>query len=125
MSGLTFKQKQELALLELSGTSMKTRNCFPPLHRLLNKLGVPLRPPHYSSFMNIVAGVTVSFGFIWGWLMHMTLWAGPGSTLLAALSKSLLIGLFLGLFLACFYRHGIIKHQLTPWDKLAMLEDSH
>ena len=115
---LTFEQRHALALAELAGTSMKTRACFPPVHRLAQRLGFRLRPPHYAPFRNVVATMALLFGLVFGTLMHYTLWAGMVTTLTSTLSKTLPLGIVLGLVQAAWYRHGFKKYKLTPWDAL-------
>jgi len=114
-----FTEKHTLALDELAKTGMKTRYCLPPVHRLLWRLGVKVRPPHYSSFVDIVTGIATLFTLMWGSLVSLVTGA-TGSDILSVYLLSASLGFFFGVFMGYYYRHGVRKHRLTPWEKLTI-----
>lgn len=116
---MQFTDKHKLALDELATTGMKTRICLPPIHRLLWRFSVNIRPPHYSTFVDIVIGIATAFTILWGSIM--TLVTGTDS-LLENFTLSAGIGFILGLFMAFYYRHGSRKFNLSGWEELGTSE---
>lgn len=114
---MEFSEIHKLALDELAKTGMKTRNCLPPIHRLLWRFGVNIRPPHYSSFVEIVIWIATLFTLLFGTLMTLITGAHDGQ-FLTNFSFSAGIGFLLGLFMAFYYRHGNVKYGLSKWEDL-------
>lgn len=114
---MTDIEKREAALALLRRTSIKPGNFQPPALRLLWRMGVNARPPHFCSFLYNALFSGVLFGAIWGGFMWLTLWQGDHAPL-RAVTVAALTGLAYGLGMACYYAYGKRVHALPSWDEL-------
>ena len=109
--------KRNAALQLLRRTSIRPANFQPPMLRLLWRMGVDARPPHFCSFLHNVLFSGAVFGATWGGFMWLTLWQGSQAPLRAA-AIALLTGAGFGLSMACYYAYGRRVHALPSWDEL-------
>jgi len=110
--------RRTAALPLLSSTGMKRSNYEPPLLRLLWRLGVDARPPHFASFgVNaLVSGIF--FGSVWGISMWLFLWRQQAAPVVVSLFSSFLAGLLFGIAMATHYVYGRRKYKLPSWHSL-------
>ena len=110
--------RRTAALPLLSSTGMKRSNYEPPLLRLLWRLGVDARPPHFASFgVNaLVSGIF--FGSVWGISMWLFLWRQQAAPVVVSLFSSFLAGLLFGIAMATHYTYGRRKYKLPSWHSL-------
>jgi hypothetical protein len=118
MDATDFETKRTKALELLKASGMRRNNYEPPLVSLLWKLGFPVPPPHFASFLGCVAFAGILFGVVWGLVMWFTTWSGSGMDLHAAILVSAVSGLLFGAAMAGMYAYGRRKHKLPAWDAL-------
>lgn len=112
-----YQARYEAALREATAAGLRHRTAEPPHFRLLRKLGLRVRPPHYTSFAANMMGHGFPFALVWGVLMWVLVWRGavpPPSAALAALGA----GIFFGLVIAFLYRATAQQHGLSRWVDL-------
>jgi len=114
---MTDIEKREAALALLRRTLIKPSNFQPPALRLLWRMGVNARPPHFCSFLYNTLFSGALLGAIWGGFMWLTLWQGDHAPL-RAVAVAALTGLAYGLVMASYYAYGKRAHALPSWDEL-------
>jgi len=121
---MSFEEKREAALARLAATGMWRSNYAPPLYRLLWRLGIKVPPPHFASFSWNFAFSGIGVGLVWGLLMWLMTWSHQGMSIQKAIILSAIAGLFFGLAMAAFYRHGARKHALPKWHDISVFKDA-
>lgn len=118
---MTFDDHYKLAMTELEGTSILHGNYEPPLHKLLRRLGLHVRPPHYAGMPTNMLTTGIPFGVLWGALMWLFVWEDQsGMTVTIALWAGFFAGMLFGVGMAIYYRWAARKHGLTPWPQLPL-----
>ena len=118
MDATDFETKRTKALALLQASGMKRSNYEPPLVSLLWRLGLPVPPPHFASFVGSATFSAVTFGVVWGLVMWFVSWSGSGMDIHAAMLTSAVSGLLFGLAMAGMYAYGRRKHKLPSWKDL-------
>lgn len=113
-----FERKRDAALAELDAAGIWRSNAYPPLYRLLHRLGVAIPLSHYQPFMVNLLFQGLWFGSAWGLLMWFTRWSSDGTTLQSALLTAAFAGLFFGLFMAVYCAIQRRRHGLSRWQDL-------
>jgi hypothetical protein len=121
---MSFEEKRQAALAMLAATGMWRSNYAPPLYRLLWRLGIKVPPPHFASFRSNFAFPGICFGVLWGLLMWLMFWSNQGVPIQRAIILSAVAGVFFGLAMAAFYRHGARKHALPKWQDISAFKDA-
>ena len=110
------KRLAALKILESSGISPS--NYAPPLVRLLWRMGVDIRPPHFAQFFVNVFLMGVFFATLWGSLMWIALWSRQGFAPLNALISAIVAGALFGLLMSAYYSYSHRKHNLPKWSEI-------
>lgn len=118
MSTMHFQTRKEHAFAVLSHKGLERRSYAPPLHRLLWKLGVEIRPPHFMGFGAVVLSSGISFAVAWGLGMWLLVWSRSGASPLFSVVAPVLAGLIYGLTMAFIYSYQRDKLRLPEWDEL-------
>jgi hypothetical protein len=116
---MTFPAQLNAALSALAASGLPEHSYAPPLHRVAWRLGWYVPPPHLASFSTNVAFFGVCFGFAWGALMSVAVWAPRDMPVLIQTVGSVIGGLLFGLSMAEVYRRGARKHRLPQWSHFA------
>ena len=114
---MNFAERLGAAHQELESKGVWHANYNPPLLRLLRRLGLRLRPPHYERFMVNLLAFGLPTGAIWGVLMWYLGWQDEVSPTFA-LRQSALFGIGFGLLMATWLWFRRKQLKLTPWDAL-------
>lgn len=93
-------------------------NYAPPLFRILWRIGVYVRPPHFASFGSNFLLTGAWFGVVWGAIMWLLVWPGTGKSPLVDAITALVAGLLFGLCMALYYRQGARKYKLPGWAQI-------
>ena len=108
---MSFQDKLDAANKELSKTKIRKLSYNPPILMLLRKLGLDIRPFHYSTFLNNFILASLWFGCVWGLLMWFTIWQYSQMSVQLTVIVSLSTGLLFGLFMALYYIPNHLKMQ--------------
>ncbi len=115
---MNFEQKLAKALELLKATGMSRGNYEPPLVSLLWRMGIPVPPPHFASFVGSALFLGVTFAAVWGAVMWFFAWSKAGMDMHAAMLASTASGLLFGITMASFYAYGRRKYKLPKWKDL-------
>lgn len=117
---MTFDEHYEIALQELAGSDILKGNYVPPLHKLLRRMGLKVKPPHYASMPANMLTTGIPFGILWAGLMWLFVWEDQvGMSLSIALWAGFFAGMLFGVAMAIYYRASARKHNLSSWVQLA------
>jgi membrane associated rhomboid family serine protease len=111
---MTHEEKVAYLLRDLGEKGISQYTIAPPLYRLLWRLGIEVRPPHFTSFGSLAALMAVAFGIFWGIFMWLTVWQQRSSPSLVGTAA--LAGLFFGVIMAAYYRSRARKLALPRWE---------
>ena len=104
---------------ELLAASIRRFDGEPLVDRLLARLGIDLRPPHYRPFWPNVLAMGAFFGPAWGIMMWFATWRAEEMSPVAAIALSASAGLLYGLLVAGWYRRSARRNRLSRWEDLA------
>jgi hypothetical protein len=114
---MTFDERRRRALALMAETPVPGHRCAPPLHRLLWRFGVAVRPPHFGGVwpVRIQSGLIVAF-FLSS--MEMLRDAGPAIWATVTIVLAALAGLGVGReYAAEAHRFGVPR-----WDDVDRVE---
>jgi hypothetical protein len=109
---MTFDTRLKTALAILARTGIRPLWYAPPAHRLLWRLGLAIRPPHFSRTL---------WNFLWLWVAFMTptiaLYAAfSGDSVTSILADGALAGLSFAGAAASTYGKSAELHGLPAWE---------
>ena len=113
-----YEQKYQAAIAELEATKMWPSNYAPPLHLIQRRLGMKVRPTHFSAVWAIVSGYALWFAPFWGLIMWFSGWKADGMSILTALGWAAFVGILFGITMALSCAWGRRKWHLSTWDDL-------
>jgi hypothetical protein len=113
-----FSQRKAAAFELLKGKGIKSSNYAPPLLRLLWKMGVEVRPPHFGNYWWTATWMGVFFGLGWGGVMWFISWEAKGIPMAGVAAMVVTAGAAFGIAMATYYAHERKKHALPAWDDL-------
>jgi hypothetical protein len=93
-------------------------NIEPPLLRLLWRLGVPVRPPHFATFGATALGMGSFFGVGWGVGMWAVLWRSFSMSGWAMAAAAGFAGALFGLSIAGVFAYRRRALALPTWEQL-------
>lgn len=103
---------------EIHAAGIWPSNAMPPLFRLMRKLGMQVRPPHYLPFVRAAITSGAFFGVVWGAIMYVTVWRAQGAPASVYIPSSLIAAGLFGVMMAACYQYGRKKHGFSNWDDL-------
>jgi hypothetical protein len=115
-----FLARRDIALRPMSAKGLRHTSYAPMSHRFLWYCSVPIRPPHFASFLGNFLLMGGWLGVFWSWdtLICILIWGRrdvPASVLiLLSVSAGVLFGAAMAGYFACSAR----KQQLPSWSKL-------
>jgi hypothetical protein len=109
--------KRDAALAIMARTGIWKSHYYPPIVRLLWRMGFAIPLPHFVSFGRVALASGCFFGTAWGLLMWLLHWRHQISPMLA-LAASVFAGAAFGLSMAAYYAYGRSKHKLPLWHEL-------
>ncbi len=125
-NGMSFEKKLKKAHRELTVKGVSHLKYNPPITRILRKVGVKVRPPHYYSFLFTAILVSIYFILsvgilVLGLLPLLQIWSQHSIALSAAFTKLLELGAIsfvFGLLTAAYYKYSAKKYRLSKWETL-------
>jgi hypothetical protein len=113
---MAYPPKVVVALDVLSTTGIRRSSYAPPLYRLFWSVGVPVRPPHFNTFM----GNVLIMGGWFGIFFTLTMWATSdhARSLLSLIMQCLITGLSFGLIMSVWTRGRARRANLPAWSEL-------
>ena len=105
------------ARAEMRARGFLAVNCEPPWFRLLLRLGVTHRPPHYRRFWSLTLDMGLFFAVLWG-AFSWSEWRAEGMAPRDAILTSTAIGLAFGVTMAIWYGLSARRHKLSRWEDL-------
>jgi hypothetical protein len=115
---MRFEDKKKRALEELRRTNIMKSNYAPPLLKLLWKIGIKAKPPHYNSFVINALPLGLYFAVGFGVLMWFIQWKAMPLGEVIAIALSIVAGIIFGVGIAIYYRISTKKNNLTSWESL-------
>jgi hypothetical protein len=111
---MTHDEKVTLLLDDLGHRGINRYTIAPPLYRLLWRLGIELKPPHFASFWSLVAITGVGYGVLLAVIMWAFVWQSrPVSVVIGTAA---LAAVLFGLFMGAYYRMQARKLGLSRWE---------
>jgi membrane associated rhomboid family serine protease len=112
---MTHEEKVAYLLRDLGQKGIGQYTIAPPIYRLLWRLGIEVRPPHFASFWSLAVPMAMGFAIFWGILMWFTVWQQRSSVSLVV-GTAALAGLLFGLTMAGYYRGRARRLTLPRWE---------
>jgi hypothetical protein len=110
-----FIARRDIALRLMSAKGLRHTSYAPMLHRILWYCSVPIRPPHFASFL----GNFFIMGGCFGWFFFgLLIWIGRDLPASAAILLSVSAGVLSGVAMAGYFAYSARKHQLPDWSEL-------
>lgn len=111
-----FRAQLDRSLALLSERGLARRHAAPLPFRLLWKLGVRIRPPHFLGFAHIALGYGAWFACVWGVFMWVLVWSQQGYGILGVAFRAAGAGAAFGLMMAWFYTRERREFSLPAWE---------
>lgn len=118
MTDPDFARRLAAARAEMTAAGLGASSSYPPLFRLLSRLGLPMRPPLYHGFAMNFLFQALFFGVTWGAILYFWIWRGQGMPMAAVISFAALAGVLFGLFMALYARWQAKRKNLSRWENL-------
>jgi hypothetical protein len=119
-----FRAQLDRSLTMLSARGLARHHAAPPLFRLLWKLGVRVRPPHFLGFGHIALVYGTWFTGVWGVLMWLLVWSHQGVDFPGVALRSGGAGAAFGLMMAWFYTRERKEFRLPAWESFGRDEQT-
>jgi hypothetical protein len=113
-----FRVQLDRSLAVLSERGLSRNHAEPLLFRLLWKLGVNVRPPHFLGFAHVALGYGTWFGGVWGVSMWLLVWSQQGVGMLGLALRAGIAGACFGMMMAWFYARERREFALPAWESL-------
>ncbi len=113
---MSFKEKLAAAKALLISKGLRRPSYAPTVVAFLWRFGIEIPPPHFAGFLGTFVFSAGLFGVAWGTIMWLVAWSRHGTSPVAAVGWSVLIGLLVGLAVALYYRYSARKHAIPRWD---------
>jgi hypothetical protein len=113
-----FRVQLDRSLAVLSARGLSRHHAEPLLFRLLWKLGVNVRPPHFLGFAHIAFVYGTWFAGVWGMFMWLLVWSQQGIGMAGVALRAGIAGAFFGVMMAWFYTRERREFALPAWESL-------
>ena len=107
---------RSLALLSTRGGARLP--AAPLLFRLLWRLGLRVRPPHFLGFASVACVYGTWFMSVWGMFMWMLVWSQQGIAVVDVALRAAAAGACFGLIMAWLYARERKEFAVPAWDAL-------
>jgi membrane associated rhomboid family serine protease len=114
-----FEHRKEAAFKVMRERGINPMHFYPPVHRMLARIGVRVKPPHFGSFIGVCVLHALYFGATWGLIMWLFVWQSTAVSPERAIGTSVGAGLTFGVAMAFNYAWDRRKHRLPSWETLS------
>jgi hypothetical protein len=111
-----FRLQLDRSLALLSGRGVARRHAAPLLFRLLWRLGLRVRPPHFLGFASVAVVYGTSFTVVWGVFMWTLVWSQQGRSIVDVALRAVAAGACFGLMIAWLYARERREFAVPDWD---------
>jgi hypothetical protein len=111
-----FRAQLDRSLALLSARGLARSHAEPLAFRVLWKLGVRVRPPHFIGFVPIALAYGTSFACMWGVFMWTLVWSQQGFGMMDVGLRAGVAGAAFGLMMAWFYARERREFALPAWE---------
>ena len=111
---MTHDEKVARLLQDLGQRGIGRYTIAPPMYRLLWRLGIKLKPPHFASFWSLAAITGVGYGVLLALMMLALLWRSTPVS--GVIGTAALAAILFGLFMAAYYRTRAHQLGLARWE---------
>ena len=115
-----FLARRDIALRLMSAKGLRHTSYAPMMHQFLWYCSVPVRPPHFASFLGNFLLMGGWFGVFWGWvtLMFILIWGRRDVPTSVLILSPVSAGVLFGAAMAGYFAYSARKHQLPSWSEL-------
>jgi membrane associated rhomboid family serine protease len=113
-----FRVQLDRSLAVLSARGLSRHHAEPLLFRMLWKLGVNVRPPHFLGFASVAVVYGIWFACVWGGFMWMLVWSQQGIGIAGVALRAAAAGACVGLLMAWLYARERRECALPAWEAL-------
>jgi hypothetical protein len=113
-----FRVQLDRSLAVLSERGLARHHAAPLLFRLLWKLGIHVRPPHFLGFAHIAVVYGTWFAGAWGVFMWTLVWSQQGVGVAGVALRAGIAGACFGVMMAWFYTRERREFALPAWESL-------
>jgi hypothetical protein len=117
-----FRAQLDRSLAMLSARGLARRHTEPLLFRLLWKLGVRVRPPHFLGFAPVAVVYGTGFACAWGVFMWVLVWSQQGLDFHGVALRSAGAGAAFGGVIAWLYARERREFALPAWESFSQEE---
>lgn len=118
MNDPDFTRRLAAAQAEMLAAGLKPSHTNPLLFKLLQRLGLNIRPPHYQAFAINVLMNGWFFGLFWGVGMYWMVWRAQGMPVTVAAGFGASAGLLFGFMMAALTLWQRRSKSLSRWQDL-------
>ncbi len=118
MSDPDFTRRLAAAQDEMLAAGFKPSHTNPHLFKLLGRLGLNIRPPHYQPFAVNVLIYGWFFGIFWGIAMYWLVWRANDMPVPVATAFGASAGLLFGILMSAFTLWQRRSKSLSRWQDL-------
>ena len=108
-----FLARRDSALRLMSAKGLRHTSYAPMMHRIFWYCSVPIRPPHFASFLG---NFLLMGGWFGGFFMFLLIWSDMPASMAILLSVS--AGVLFGVAMAGYFTYSARKHELPNWSEL-------
>ncbi|WP_075792809.1 DUF6404 family protein [Massilia putida] len=113
-----FRVQLDRSLAVLLARGLSRHHAEPLLFRMLWKLGINVRPPHFLGFASIAIVYGVWFACVWGGFMWTLVWSHQGIGIAGVALRAVIAGACFGLLMAWLYARERREFALPAWEAL-------
>jgi Family of unknown function (DUF6404) len=113
---MTHEEKITYLLKDLGQKGISEYSIAPLIYRLLWRLGIEIKPPHFASFWSLAVFMGLLFGLCWGIFMWFAIWSDQVPSIVAFTAAGF-AGVFFGVSMATYYRWRAHKLMLPRWEE--------
>jgi membrane associated rhomboid family serine protease len=113
---MQFRLRLDLSLALLSTRGFARGHAAPLLFRLLWRLGLRVRPPHFLGFASVACVYGTWFMSVWGVFMWTLVWSQQGKAVVDVALRAAAAGTCFGVIMAWLYARERREFAVPAWE---------